>query len=123
MLDHRRNTRLLQHDLRRARRGTDRDSCATADRGRARRTRRGGAGGTREDLDLVAPQADWYCRSQIDKRISHSHGTVQAPVLKVFGEDFAQSIVLGVGPQVGVVPGEPVCSHSEKSGRKICSLG
>src|ERR1035438_4952652 len=45
--------------------------------------------------------------------ISHPHTPVSAAVLKVFGEKLGQSVVLGTGPQVGVIPRKLVRSHSQ----------
>src|SRR5580658_4986216 len=44
--------------------------------------------------------------------ISCAHGAVSATILRIFGEEFGQRVVLDSGSNVGVIPRELVSRHS-----------
>ena len=67
-------------------------------------------------MDSVSRTPALLRQSHFDERIAHPHCTVPAPVLKVFRENFGNAIVLGVSPEVGVVPGESIGGHPEHRG-------
>src|ERR1017187_1639080 len=48
--------------------------------------------------------------------ISNAHRAVDAAVFKILREKFGQAVVLGVGPKVGIIPGEPVSRHAHHCG-------
>jgi hypothetical protein len=48
--------------------------------------------------------------------ISCAHGAVSAAIFEIFGEGFRQAVVLGIGPNVGVIPRELVRRHSQERG-------
>src|SRR5579864_357989 len=58
------------------------------------------------------PQDRCLRQSQCHKWISYPHRTVHASVLKIFGENFWEAIMVGVSPEVSIEPGEMVGRHA-----------
>src|SRR3981081_1921401 len=54
-------------------------------------------------------------QAQIDEWIPQPHGPIAALVLKILREDFGQTVVLSVSPQVGVIPRKAVGCHPAQS--------
>src|ERR1035437_2721500 len=58
----------------------------------------------------ASSHAVFFLRSH--KRIPHPHTPIQSPVLKIFGDNLLQTIMLRVGPEVRIEPGNTICRRA-----------
>jgi hypothetical protein len=63
--------------------------------------------GKNEDSVAAAHHVDDALVRNGPKRIPHPYAPIQPPVLKIFGANLFQTIMLRVGPQVCIEPREP----------------
>src|SRR5208337_236971 len=57
------------------------------------------------------------------KWIRYAHRAIPATVLKVFRKNFRQAVVFGVGPKMGIIPGESIRRHAEQRCTKDAFVG
>lgn len=50
--------------------------------------------------------------SRPPKWIPNPDAAIQPPMFEVFGDDLVQTVVFGVGPEVRIEPGNPICRRA-----------